>query len=353
MKKQIIFILIVSLFISGLAKGQNLKADNMEFGNKEIYILGTFHFREHDFEKYPQDIDKEIKKVIKYKPDIVCIEWMNKSEELDVYNINYSKNITKLIEKEKLDTIKAQYIIDSLYLEQFKNPDLVENRAKLANYLYVTRDYINACYQWYLIEDKIKDSIKLKKILPEDINAYRHSLYGDPGNQKREITEVAFPIAKSLSHEKIYSIDYRHDEKEYGSHINSFNERFENRYGYDPLLKKSENVQKITVGWLESDRLNKKSTYYENLNSKETEKLLFSYYFDMYVSYSYDPDYRIWHELQLEERNWKIFELLIQTIHESKAQKTFVLIGATHKIYLERYLNESNKFKVINYNDLK
>ena len=353
MKNQIILTFISSLLISGLAKGQNMVSDSMKFENKEIYILGTFHFREHDFEKYPQDIDKEIRKAVNYKPDIVCVEWMNKSEELDVYNTDYSKSISKLIEKEKLDTIKAQHIIDSLYQEVFKNPDFVENRAKLANYLYVTRDYINACYQWYLIEDKIKDSTKLNEILPEDINTYRRSLYGDPGNKKREITEVAFPIAKSLSHEKIYSIDYRHDGNEYGSHINSFNERFKSKFGYDPLLKKTESVQKATIEWLESDRLNKKSTYYEKLNSKETEKLLFSYYFDMFVSYSYDPDYRIWHELQLEKRNWKIFELLIQSIHESKAQKTFVLIGATHKIYLDRYLNESNKFKLTNYNDLK
>lgn len=353
MKDKFILIFVVSLFISGLATGQKLATESMQSGNKDIYVLGTFHFREHDFEKYPQDIDKEVRKAIKYKPDIVCVEWMDKSEEFDIYNIDYSKNINKLIEKIKLDTTNTQHIIDSLYQELFKNPDFVENRAKLANYLYVTRDYINACYQWYIIENKIEEASKLRTLLPEDISSYRRSLYEDPSNQKREITEVAFPVAKAMKHEKIYAIDYRHDENEYGSHINSFCERFENSYGYNPLQKKTENIQKEILGWLESDRLNKTSTYYEKLNSKEAEKLLFNYYYDMFVSYSYDPDYRIWHELQLEKRNWKIFELLIQSIYESNAQKTFVLIGATHKIYLERYLNESDKFKVTDYHALK
>jgi hypothetical protein len=55
----------------------------------------------------------------------------------------------------------------------------------------------------------------------------------------------------------------------------------------------------------------------------------------------------------LEKRNWKMFELLIQAIRESNAQKTFVLVGTTHKIYLERYLKEANKFIVTDYNDLK
>jgi hypothetical protein len=353
MKKALFLAFIFNLLISGFAKGQNLETDSLRLNKKEIYILGTFHFREHDFKKYPQDINKEIRKVINYKPDIVCVEWMDKSEKLDVYNIDYSKNINYLIEKMKLDTVKAPFIIDSNYQELSKNPDCFENRAKLANYLYITRDYINACYQWYLIENAIKDSVKLKTLLPEDINTLRRSLYGDAGNQKREIVTIAFPIAKSMAHEKIYSIDYRHEQNEYGQYANAFTNRFQTKYGYDPMEKKTENLLKITSEWLESDRLNNTSTYYEKLNSDEFERHLFAYYFDMYVSYCYDSDYRKWHELQLEKRNWKVFELLIKAINESNAKKTFVLVGTTHKIFLDRYLKESNIFKIVGYNELK
>jgi uncharacterized protein YbaP (TraB family) len=353
MKKVIFLSLILSYLISGFARGQNLETDSLRLNKKEIYILGTFHFREHDFKKYPQDINKEIRKAISFKPDIVCVEWMDKSEELDLYNIDYSKNISELIDKMKLDTAKAPLIIDSIYKELSKNPDCMENRAKLANYFYITRDYINACYQWYLIEKAVKDSVKLKTLLPEDIKTYRQSLYKDPRNQKNEIVEIAFPIAKAMAHEKIYSIDYRHDQNEYGKYANLFTERFQTKYGYDPMEKKTENLLKKTLGWLESDRLNNTSTYYKKLNSVEFEKQLFAYYYDMFISYSYDSDYRKWHELQLEQRNWKVFELLIKSINESNAKRTFVLVGTTHKIFLDRYLNESNKFKIIDYNELK
>jgi len=353
MKKQIILTLFISLFISGIAKGQEIKTDSMEFGNKEIYVLGTFHFREHDFEKYPQDINKEISRAVKYKPDIVCVEWINKSEELDLYNTDYTKKINLLLEKVKLDTSNAPHIIDSLYLELDKNPNSLYSRSILADYLYITRDYINACYQWYLIENKVKDNTQLKTLLPENIHNYRYTLYEESGNQKGEIVEVAFPIAKSLAIEKIYSIDYRHDESEYSSHINKFCEPYEKSYGFDPMMKKAEPIIKEVTDWLESDRINKRSTYFEKLNSKENEKLMFTYYYDMFLSFSADPDYRIWHQLQLEKRNWKMFELLIQAIRESNAKRTFVLIGATHKFYLERYLKESNKFKVEDYIDLK
>jgi hypothetical protein len=271
----------------------------------------------------------------------------------DLYNENYTDNIKHLLETVKLDTANAQLIIDSLYLELARNPDDLNSRSIIANYLYVTRDYINACYQWYIIENKAKDSIHLKTLLPENITRYRYSLYGQPGVQKREIVEVAFPIAESLAHEKIYSIDYRHDQREYDSLINKFCEPYEKKYGYDPMMKKAESLINVYNKWLESDRINGKSTYFEKLNSKENENLMFSYYYDMFLSFGHDPDYRKWHELQLEKRNWKMFELLIQAIQESDAQKTFVLAGTTHKIYLERYLKETNKFIVTDYNELK
>lgn len=353
MKAQILLILIGCLSSCGFARGQNSSSDNVKTEKKNIYVLGTFHFREHNFEKYPQDINSEIKKAIRYKPDIVCVEWIDKSEELDLYNENYSSNIKHLIETEKIDTTDIQHIIDNIYLQLAKNPHDINSRSKLANYLYVTRDYINACYQWYLIGDEVKDSTKLKILLPNDINTYRKSLYGDPRNQKREIVDIAFPIAASLSLPKIHAIDYRHDESEYSQHINAFSDRFYKQYGYDPMQRKSEPLQKLFINLLETDRLSKQSTYIEKLNSKEFEKSIFNYYYDMYLSFAYDPDYRIWHELQLEKRNWKIFELLARAIQESKARKTFVLVGATHKYYLERYLNETNMFSVANYKDVK
>jgi hypothetical protein len=353
MKRRVLLIFISWVFLNGFMNGQNVLADNPETGSREIYILGTFHFREHNFEKYPQDINREIERAIEYMPDIVCVEWINKSEELDLYQKDYTENIGHFLEAVKLDTAKAPFIIDSLYRKLAEHPDDMESRSEIANYLYVTRDYINACYQWYLIENKAKDSIQLKKLLPEKISQYRYSLYEDPEAQKREIVEVAFPVAASMAHEKIYSIDYRHDQEEYSSCINKFCEPYEKENGYDPMLKKAESLINAYNQWLESDRISGASTYYEKLNSKENEHLMFAYYYDMFLSFGQNPDYKKWHELQLEQRNWHMFELLIQAISESDAQKIFVLVGTTHKIYLERYLKETDQFCVTGYSDLK
>ena len=322
-------------------------------GDESIYILGTFHFRQHDFDKYPQDINEEIRKAIDYKPKIICVEWINRAEKIDLYHNAYSEKINELIVLNRIDTCKMQNKIDSLGKIISGAPGDIRTRASLAELYFVDRDYINACYQWYLIESKLEDSIEFKKILPVNIQSYRRSLYEDPQNHKREIVEIAFPVAEILGLEKIYSIDFRTDQAVYGGHSMDFCRRYEEEHGYNPLMEKAEPVLKTYRRWLEEDKQNQTSTYYERMNSDEGIKLLFDYYYEMFMSYSYDPDYRKWHELQLEKRNWKIFELLVQSIQLSQANKTFVLIGATHKIYLERYLEESSKFTLTRDGDLK
>ena len=351
MKKIIIPLGIILLLTSGTIHVQKISKTNRISEKKDIYVLGTFHFREHNFIKYPQNLKTEIDNAIKFKPEIVCVEWMNKSEELDIYNLDYSRNIREMVLKYGLDTMNTTHIIDSIYLELSNKGNLIRNRSILANYLYITRDYINACYQWYLIESETKDTTKLNTILPGEIKTLRYSLYDDPDNQKREIIEIAFPIAKALNHEKIYSIDFRHDQRLYSSYISSFNKRFKEKHGYDPQQQKTEPIQEMMLQWLETDLLNHESTYYAKLNSKEFGKCLFAYYYDMLYSYGSDSEYQKWHELQLEKRNFKMFELLMTAIAESNAQKTFALVGFTHKYYIERFLKESNLFEIKNYID--
>lgn len=344
MRELLILILVLGFLTNGSSQGAD---------QENIYILGTFHFRQHDFEKYPQDISEEIRRAVEYKPEIICVEWINKSEKTDLYHKDYSYKIEEIIGLNKMDTCYMPIKIDSLKQIISIAPDNVRARADLAALYFVDRDYINACYQWYLIEGLLADSNEGMKTLPQNIKSYRWSLYEDPQNQKREIVEIAFPVAEALGLEKIYSIDHRTDQAEYGGHSMAFCQRFEEEHGYNPLMKMAEPVLKNYQRWLEDDNRNKTSTYYEKMNSDKGVKMLFDYYYDMFLSYSYDADYRKWHELQLEKRNWKIFELLIQSMHDSQEGRTFVLIGATHKIYLERYLEESGNFTVTRYRDLK
>lgn len=142
-----------------------------------------------------------------------------------------------------------------------------------------------------------------------------------------------------------------HDKYVFGDYNYRFNQRLEKTYDTDISMESYKILINLMDQWLEDDRVNNTSTYYEKLNSKEYGDILFQVYYNNYFRFLNDANHNKWHELQLEKRNWKMFELLVQSVYESDAQKVFVLIGATHKFYLERHLRESGAFKILKYNE--
>jgi hypothetical protein len=240
---------------------------------------------------------------------------------------------------------------DSLYRLVRFNPKKLKYRAELANYLFITRDYINACYQWFIIQNSGLDSSEIENITPNQIELYKKRLFDKKSGslKNHEIIEIAFPVAWKLGHEKVYPIDYMHEREDYGKHIMAYNRRLEQELDYSPTNPIHQYINDIGVNWLEQNK-NGDLSYLEFLNSEEYCKELFKYYYTLFFRVGSDPDYSKWYELQLEKRNWKMFELLINSIRETNARRTFVIVGTTHKIFLERYLREGGFFNVWDYN---
>jgi len=342
--------LLLSLW-STITIGQHSLKDSINFEDKEVFVLGTMHFSQHDFQNYPQNINREIENVLKFKPEIVCVEWIHKSEELDLYNYNYSKLIHHLEVELGITREIANARIDSVYRLVRINPEKLKYRAELANYLFISRDYINACYQWFIIQNSGMDSSGMENYIPSKIELYKKKLFDKrKGSFKNhEIIELAFPVAWKLGHEKVYSIDYMHERSDYGKHIMAYNKRLKQELDYSPTDPIHEYINEISINWLEQNNKNIESSYLRFLNSEEYSRVLFKYYYSLFFRVGSDLDYSRWYELQLEKRNWKMFELLINSIRETNAQRTFALVGLTHKLFLERYLNESGFFKTWDY----
>ena len=343
-------ILLLSLW-SNITIGQFSLKDSINFEEKEVFVLGTMHFSQHNFQSYPQNINREIENAIKFNPEMVCVEWIHKSEELDLYNYDYSKLIHHLEVELEITKEIANARIDSLYRLVRINPEKLKYRAELANYLFISRDYINACYQWFIIQNSGLDSSEMEKYIPSQIERYKKRLFEKRNGSLRnhEIIEIAFPVAWKLGHEKVYSIDYMHERSEYGKHIMAYNKRLKQELDYSPTDPIHEYINEISINWLERNNININSSYLGFLNSEEYRKILFKYYYSLFLRVGSDPDYSKWYELQLEKRNWKMYELLINSIRETNAQRTFVLVGLTHKYFLERYLKESGFFKTWDY----
>jgi hypothetical protein len=321
--------------------------------NNQILVLGTFHFQHHNFDKYPQTMESIKKRLLKYKPDIICVEWLPSLEKNDFYNHNYSEKISELSIETGISQNEAKNLVCDIIPKLKKEPTNILQHIILANAFFISRDYINACYQWYLIDCYKRDLssdelIKIEQSLPKKIDIYKEVIQG------HEIAVLIFPIAKQLNIERLYSVDCMPDRQSMINHLQIFIEDFKKTYGYDPIAESEiiKYFEKFQNDWLEQDNKNGTSTYLEKLNSEEYSRRLQTTYYDLYFSYRYNEDFRIFYELNAEKRNWGIFDLILAAMQANSGNRVLVILGKDHKPFIESYFREWNKMKLVQFSDL-
>lgn len=300
----------------------------------DIWILGIFHFKEHDFNLYPQNIEPIEDAILNFKPDIFCVEWLPSSEENDLYNKNYSKYISELCKEKNISSKKAFTLMMDMYQKLEIDPDNLLLRAKLANYVFISRDFINACYQWYIIDcEKKKLSeqqlIQLNTKLPKNLEKYRKIL------EKHEISRVIFPPAKHIGISKIYSIDDRSDDNLLKEAILKLDNSAKGDGKLNPLTSTFKKIDLVLKNWLEEDRKMGTSTYIDKLNSSNYGKFIASTWNDFLSNGIYYDDVKFIYEFGIKKRNEKMFNLIQKIIRENPQKKFLILVGADHKFFLE------------------
>ncbi len=315
-----------------------------------ILILGTFHFKQHDFEKYPQDLESLIDRVLRFEPQVVCVEWLPPTEQNDVYNYGYTKAIAELAREKGLEPKQAEKSAERHRDNLKKNNGDLVTRAGLANALFISRDYLNACYQWYLIDEELREQTPavqeaVKEILPEKLEEYRDKMRG-------EIERIAFPLARRIKLEELAAIDYRGDDTAKGEANGRFVERYKAKNGSDPFQPKVVPAFAKMNTWLDEDKANGTYTYYDKLNGDAFRQIVTGLDEDLYRSYSYDPDFRTWFELEVVKRNRCIFDNIVNVIEQNPGKNTVVLIGASHKVYLDNHFRAYSNANLVQSADL-
>ena len=280
------------------------------------------------------------------------MEWLSPSEENDFYNQDYSKRISELSEEAGISPDEAPGLVCDLIAKLKTEPVNIPLRVRLANAFYISRDYVNACYQWYLIdcckEDlSSEELLEIEQALPKKREKYRGILKG------HEIEVLTFPVAKQLEVERLYSVDCMPDRQAMIDHCQAFIEDFKRTHGYNPLAESemARQIEKYHSDMLEDDRKKNTSTYLEKLNLEEYSRLVQTLHYDFYFAYRNNKDFRIFYELNAEKRNWAIYDLILAAMQANNGKRALVLLGSSHKPFLERYFREWNEVEMVQLSD--
>ncbi|WP_408030275.1 DUF5694 domain-containing protein [Tenacibaculum xiamenense] len=318
----------------------------------EVLILGTQHL--HHIKGFEKPMLKNvISKLESYNFDVVCIEKMSGELLNDiVFREDRSfDGITKGSFGHKYlavaDTV--QKVKKVTFLEAKRNIEVLKSGKKLSpqerkkllfNYLAVT-DVPSAALQY--------EYINSDKIFKTNFEKYIAGLIKEEIASNNEYYSLAGSLAKINNINKLEPIDNFQDEalllKYYPEFMNDF-KNYGGKFKNINMLPVYQKTNELTQEGIKSNDL---SNLYEFLNSDE------------YVKQDYDAQWDVWHKTNFpsgsdrarhslwEMRNLQITGNIMKVAARNSGKKILVIIGASHKGFLEKYLNQINDVKVLKY----
>lgn len=338
MKKSI---LVLALFIiSNSLFSQSLK-------KTQVLILGTPHLEQ--LNNFQTPYLKKVLDTLQAKQfDVVAIENMPTELLFDIKSRKEAhwqdlyKSFSKFVEfgqahQKSLDISfeVAQRKINELLLKTTLSD---ADRIEYINSYICIYDIWSATLHYKLLAEKSKLSKTVIDLLEKLSNA------------KNEINTIALEIAEKSKLNQIYYIDNLQDEtilvnefpkfmSEYQSNANSVNELLNNLNFY----------QKFTS--LENEAINKKDLYllYKFYNSNEYMTKDFEGQWALWFKTNFNSKtdrsrYSLW-----EMRNLSITANILRVIASNPEKKIIVIIGASHKSFLEKYLKQIQDIELLEF----
>ena len=184
-----------------------------------------------------------------------------------------------------------------------------------------------------------------QNLLDQAFTAWSNDPTADlPGGLKGEILHVAFPLAKSLGHEKLWAIDHKIPMK-----FGEIMERAE-QFGQKQLLDDAFGlIQPFLVEWRRMIREDGMLPTLCDANDRKTLEETHSLYMVM-AEVGQGEDYIGADQLaDWFRRNLIIFQNLTRISNDQ--DRLFVLFGAGHSKYLRDFINESPRFTEVDPNE--
>jgi hypothetical protein len=326
----------------------------------QLLILGTPHLR-----SYKEDFDHGVlegllKALENYHPDLIAIESASPLFVRDMFNAGdlnieilkdiggfraseFGKSVRESLDvdwfgaKERVKELLGKVETASL------DSEIIELRKKLIlNYL-AMNDMYSALLQWsYLPEDQRTDFDRMDK----EILDY----FAEHANSPNENVSIGIALAKKLNHQRIYAINDHRDKEDFVEVADRLSKMFaENEYlkkqPWKPLLDEMSGRQEKAYGagnllpfylWMNSDEY-----AHKDLNSQW--QILFE---------ANLPDKMAQIRLAFwDVRNFGIASNIRRAMAMHPGNKMLVIIGASHKIFIDALFAECMDVKIAQLKD--
>ncbi len=319
----------------------------------EVLILGTAHL--HQVEGFKQEmLHKVIQKLDTMHFNVVCVEKMPGQLLYDIKNRNDNSfdevisggwgktylHLADIVQKEfNISFLEAEKNIETI-LEK-ENLSGNDRKELLYNYLAAT-DLPSAALQYQFIRNT-------SELFDSDFDKYLTEVLEKRISTNNEIYSLAGPLAYHQNINKIEAIDNFQDEalllKYFPGFIQDYQDHSEelNKILEQPVFTK---IQELTREGIVSGDFSK---LYAFLNSEEFMRQDFNAQWKIWLKTNFPSGsdrarYSLW-----EMRNLQISANILHVISRHPGEKILVIIGSSHKGFLEKYLKQIEDIQLLKY----
>ena len=336
---------------------QLFKASLADDEKTNVMVLGTPHLESLGGQFKSSLLDRLLGVLEQFKSDLIGIESIPPSllEDMERRKDKFGDVIDEFaklrieyghIMQQKLDITrkKAEDITHSLFPAMRDEPEDFEGRAKLVQLLLACYDDISALLQW----SYLPESFRLKyKDLPPNILTHMNKQLASPN----EIISIGVTLARRLQLERVEHIDDHHDKDIFQKIAPQLVAELENNSEYLSVQKDTfyrDSQQRLQQAVKNGDLL----PYYAFINSLE------------YVANDMELQWNLWFRTNLQSgldrsrmalwdvRNLNIASHIRRATVMHPGKRMVVIIGVSHKPFLEAYLNQMAEIKIVQLKDL-
>ena len=327
----------------------------------QILVLGTVHLSTMGEEFEPSYIDPLVDVLKGFKPDLVCIEslpffeisYMKSNREsygevVDAFakdNIEYGE---KMQDKLGIPADIARLMADSIInLMETSSENMKVNslREKLITYLIASYDIPSAVLQWKYIKENGRNPtesevVELIPFLDGELES------------NNEIYSIAVKLAYEQGLQRVYSIDSHTDKDIFLQIAGQLTEElqgldiFKSIAGAEIFVK----LDEMTKNGIKSKNL---LPLYEYINSPEYVKEDVAVQWDIFLKTNLPSGLDRTRLALWEVRNLNIASHIRKASALHPGQKVLVIIGASHKYFLDTYLSEMRDVEVLQLLDIE
>jgi len=339
-------ILIIVLFLSNRSDAQTAT------GKTEILILGTQHLKQiNGFES--RMLDKLITKLDSFEFDAICVENMPAQLLYDIDSRNDSAFIEVLesfagdrlsLAEQAQGHLNINFLAAQNEAERILNKNELTNddRKSLIQYFVASTDLASAVLQFeYLPASKVSNTDSFSNLINSELAKYSQS--------SNEIYSLAIPLALNQDLQKIEHIDNFQDEAMLLKYFPQFIQDYLDHQdelkdvGNSPVYQKTERL--IAEGVQANDLLE----LFVFINSKAYQEQDFAAQWEIWLKTNFPSGadrarYDLW-----EMRNLQIAANIMNTTAFYPGKRLLVIIGASHKLFLEKYLRQVSSIELIEF----